>query len=157
MSKAVVWKIAGALGRVRNSGYQPPRAQMASSGSCVSTLAMNKMSKDQGRLAARRSRVLLGQSTRLRHAAKRPLRLGDGPHLLEPDGGDFERVPGPQIFPEQFERQPAVVADLAEQIELAFQIEVSVARVDAVLVVLRFSRGRPGGVVKMHDGDLLSL
>src|SRR5262245_37501563 len=78
-------------------------------------------------------------------------------HLLEANGGDLKRITGPQVFAEQFQRQPAVVADLSQQGQLACEIEMPVTGIDAVFVVLFFARREQRRVVKMHDGDLLSL
>jgi hypothetical protein len=42
------------------------------------------------------------------------LTLNDSPHFLQPNASNFAWIAGPQIFSKQFQRQPAVVADLPQ-------------------------------------------
>ena len=60
-----------------------------------------------------------------------------------PSRATFAGILCPQIFAEQLQRQPAVVADLLEQMHHAAQIEMAVARHHAVFVVL-LGAGRAG-------------
>ena len=70
----------------------------------------------------------------------------DRSHFLEADSGDLERVATPEVFAEQLERDPPAVANLSQQVQLPLEVEMAIARIDAVMIVLLSLRRLPGGV-----------
>ena len=76
-----------------------------------------------------------------------------GSHLLQSEFGNVTGIARPEVFAEEFEREPAVVADLSQEIEIASEIEMPLARHDAAMVVLFDASGSGRRVVEVGDGD----
>ena len=61
-------------------------------------------------------------------------------HLFQPQRGDLAGIASPQIFAEQFQRQPSAITDFAQQVEVAVKIHVSFTGHDSAVIVLLFAR-----------------
>ena len=80
--------------------------------------------------------------------------LDDLAHRLQPEPGHLLRVAIPEVLPKQFQRQPARVANLGEQLEKPLEVVHSGPGQDAVFVALQVG-GRFGrNVVEMTDSNL---